>query len=78
MIRKLIVISCCILFFLPIQAQNRTKKKVAASWEEAVVNLKQELREGKQTGVVPVFSDVMRHKMPARSISMDVDRKSVV
>ena len=72
MIRRLIVISCCILFFLPLSAQNRTKKKAAASWEEAVVNLKRELREGKQNGPVPVFSDVMRHKMPARLISMDV------
>lgn len=54
MIRKLIVIGCCVMLFLPGMAQNRTKKKVADSWQSAVVNLKKEVREGKFPGSIQI------------------------
>lgn len=72
MLRKLIVLACCTLFCLVGMAQNKITGKKAATWGDAVVNLKREIRNGKSAGPVPVFSGVMRHKMPAQAISMDV------
>ncbi len=67
-IEKLFVSLILVAMVMPLPAQA----KGVETWQDAVVELRQNIEEGKIKGVKPFYSDVKRHKTDAEEITFDL------
>ncbi len=65
---RLIISGIMVAMIMPLCAQT----KVASSWQNAVVELRQNVENGKIKGVKPFYSGVKRHKEDAERVVFDL------
>lgn len=66
-LKKIIATLCLLVAVVGLQAQSR-----ATTWQEAIVELRQQFDDGKFEGVKPYFSPLMEFEQPAQEVVYDL------